>query len=40
MKGGVEYESAWGMSVEGRGIASKVINKRRKEQNPDAKEYM
>ena len=40
MKGGIEWNSAWGMSFEDREIAVKVINKRLKEQNPNAKEYM
>ena len=40
MKGGAEWNSAWGMSFEDREIAIRVINKRIKEQNPGAKEYM
>lgn len=40
MKGGIEWNSAWGMSFEDREIAIGVINKRLKEQNPSAKEYM
>jgi hypothetical protein len=40
MKGGIEYESAWGMSFEDREIAVKVLNKRLKEENPNSKEYM
>ena len=40
MKGGIEYNSAWGMSFEDREIAIKIINKRLKEQNPSGKEYM
>lgn len=40
MKGGIEWNSAWGMSFEDREIAIKIINKRLKEQNPRAKEYM
>ena len=40
MKGGVEWDSAWGMSFEDREIMIKVLNKRLKEQNPNAKEYM
>lgn len=40
MKGGVEFNSAWGMSFEDREIIVKVINRRLKEQNPNAKEYM
>ena len=40
MKGGVEWNSAWGMSFEDREILVKVINKRLKEQNPGGKDYM
>ncbi len=40
MKGGIEWDSAWGMSFEDRETAIKVINKRLKEQNPGGKEYM
>jgi hypothetical protein len=40
MNGGLEYNSAWGMSFEDREIAVKIINKRLKEQNPGGKEYM
>jgi len=40
MQGGVEYNSAWGMSFEDREIAIKIINKRLKEQSPSSKEYM
>lgn len=40
MKGGIEYDSAWGMSFEDREIAVKVINRRIKEENPGGKEYM
>ncbi|HEY6437531.1 MAG TPA: hypothetical protein VIY47_13145 [Ignavibacteriaceae bacterium] len=40
MKGGIEYNSAWGMSYEDREFAVKAINARLKEQNPNAKEYM
>ena len=40
MKGGVEWDSAWGMSYEDREIAIKMINKRIKEANPGGKEYM
>jgi len=39
-KGGVEYNSAWGMSFEDREILIKVINKKMKEENPGGKEYM
>ena len=40
MGGGVEYNSAWGMSFEDREMAIKVINKKLKDSNPSAKEYM
>lgn len=40
MHGGIELNSAWGMSFEDREIAIKIINKRIKEQSPGAKEYM
>jgi len=40
MNGGIEYNSAWGMSFEDRELAIKVINKRLKEKNPGGKEYM
>ncbi len=40
MKGGVDYDSAWGMSFEDREIVVKTINRRRKEENPGGKEYL
>jgi len=40
MRGGIELNSAWGMSFEDREIAVKVINRRLKEQNPSGTEYM
>lgn len=40
MQGGVELDSAWGMSFADREIAIRVINKRLKEQNPGGKEYL
>ncbi len=40
MQGGVELNSAWGVSFEDREIMIKVINRRLKEQNPGGKEYM
>jgi hypothetical protein len=40
MKGGVEWNTAWGMSFEDREIMVKIINKRLKEKNPHSKEYM
>ncbi len=40
MHGGVEWNSAWGMSFEDREVMIKVINKRLKESNPNGKDYM
>jgi hypothetical protein len=40
MHGGIEFNSAWGMSFEDREIAVKVINRRLKDQAPGGKEYM
>ena len=41
MHGGIELNSAWGMSFEDREIAIRVINRRLKEQAPrGGKEYM
>jgi hypothetical protein len=40
MHGGIELDSAWGMSFEDREITVKIINKRLKEQHPGGKEYM
>lgn len=40
MHGGIEINSAYGMSFEDREIAIKIINKRLKDQNPNGKEYM
>ena len=40
MQGGLEFNSAWGISFEDREIMIKVINRRLKEQNPSGKEYM
>lgn len=40
MQGGIEFNSAWGMSFFDREIAIKVINKKLREQNPKAAEYM
>ena len=40
MQGGIEWNSAWGMSFEDRETAVKIINKRNKEKNPNAKEYL
>ncbi len=40
MQGGLEWNTAWGLSFEDREIIVRRINKRLKEQNPNAKEYM
>lgn len=40
MKGGVEWNSAWGMSYEDREVLVKRIQKHLKEQNPNGKEYL
>lgn len=40
MKGGIEFNSAWGMSFEDRDITIKMITRRIKEQNPAGKEYL
>ncbi len=40
MNGGIEWNNAWGLSFEDRELIIKVINKKLKEQNPNAKEYM
>ena len=40
MEGGIEWNSAWGMSFEDREIVIKVINRRLKEKNPGGKDYM
>jgi hypothetical protein len=40
MKGGVEWDSGWALTFEDREIIVRRINKRLKEQNPNAKEYM
>lgn len=40
MKGGVEWNSVWGLSYEDREILVRVINRRLKEQNPGGKEYL
>lgn len=37
---GIDWNSAWGMSFEDRELIIRVINRRLKEANPDAKEYM
>lgn len=40
MGGGVEFNSAWGMSCLDREIAVAAINKKLKSENPNSKEYM
>ena len=40
MHGGIELNSAWGMSFDDREVAVRVINRRLKEQAPRGKEYM
>jgi hypothetical protein len=40
MEGGIEWNSAWGMSFEDREIVVKVINRRNKEKNPGGKDYI
>lgn len=40
MNGGIEFNTAWGMSFEDRELAIKVINKKLKDQTPNSKEYM
>jgi hypothetical protein len=40
MKGGITWNEAWGMSFEDRELTVRVINKRLKEQNPNAKDYL
>ena len=40
MEGGLEFNSAWGMSYLDREVAIKVINRKLKKENPGAKEYM
>jgi hypothetical protein len=40
MRGGIEINSAWGMSFNDREAAIKVINKRIKDQNPNSAEYL
>ena len=40
MSGGIEWNNLWGASFEDREIMIKVINKKLKSQNPNAKEYM
>lgn len=40
MRGGLEWDSAWGMCFEDRELMIRVINRRIKEENPAGKEYM
>ena len=40
MQGGLEWNTAWGLTFEDREIIIKRVSKRLKEQNPNAKEYL
>lgn len=40
MEGGIEWNTLWGVSFEDREIMIKVINRKLKSQNPNAKDYM
>lgn len=40
MKGGINWDQAWGMSYEDRSVVVKVISKRLKEMSGDKTEYM
>jgi hypothetical protein len=40
MKGGITWNDAWGLSFEDREAIIKIVNKREKEKNPNAKEYL
>jgi hypothetical protein len=40
MAGGIELNSAWGMSFSDRELAIKVINKALKDKNPNSPDYM
>jgi hypothetical protein len=40
MSGGIEWNNLWGASFEDREIMIKVINRKIKSQNPNAKEQM
>lgn len=40
MAGGIEWNTAWGVSFEDREFMIKAINKKIKAQNPGGKEYM
>lgn len=40
MEGGLEWNTAWGVSFEDREIMIRVINKHIRAKNPDAPEYM
>jgi hypothetical protein len=40
MDGGIDWNTAWGVSFEDREIIIRTINKKIKAKNPNAKEYM
>lgn len=40
MRGGINWDQAWGISYEDRVLLISMINKRLKEQDPNSKEYM
>lgn len=40
MGGGLEFNTAWGISYQDRELMVKVINRKIKRENPDSKEYM
>jgi hypothetical protein len=40
MEGGVDFNTAWGMSFSDRELAIKMINKKNKNANPNAPEYL
>ena len=40
MGGGIEYNTAWGLSYQDREIAVSAINKKIKAENPKGKDYM
>ena len=40
MNGGLEWNTAWGLSFEDREVIVKRINKHLKDKNPNTKDYM
>jgi hypothetical protein len=40
MNGGLEWNSAWGLCFSDREMLIKIVNRRRKEQDPNGKDYM